>query len=282
MKPIVIQSKHYILSQLKTADDSIQRRDFGRQLYLLNIQGQLNWLKLQAIGCSALHEQSFLQEIKNYQDIAQILPEILPQFEMMDFAVEHCVMAASQLPLIKTGILIKDTDLLFDQDIELLSDETVFQKLILSLEVIEKLHGAGFVHGDLKQQHFRLADSRCVLIDFEQCFHTTSNRLIENTATPRYMAPELFHGQAKSFASDVYALGIIWLEWLNQMRFQEKTYLDWAKLHCQRLEVHLNPRFKCMEHVLMQFLQRNQLQRTLNFSKIKQILNNNVHKKSEK
>ena len=34
-------------------------------------------------------------------------------------------------------------------------------------------------------------------------------------ATPRYMAPELFQGQAKSLQSEVYALGIIFMSGLQ-------------------------------------------------------------------
>lgn len=84
----------------------------------------------------------------------------------------------------------------------------------------------------LKKEHFRKFKQEFYLIDFEKTRLISSPDPITD-ATPRYMAPELFHGANKTVQSDLYALGIVLYEWLTQTRLQANSYHEWAVLHCQ-------------------------------------------------
>ncbi len=103
---------------------------------------------------------------------------------------------------------------LFEQAAEQMSLEQVQQILWLAIDAIEIIYAAGYLHADLKREHFVIQQGQCKLIDFEQSLEIEHQSLLM-TATPRYMAPELFQGQAKCIQSEIYALGIIFLEWLT-------------------------------------------------------------------
>ena len=92
------------------------------------------------------------------------------------------------------------------------------------------------------------------------------------TATPRYMAPELFHGEAKTLASDLYALGIIVYEWLTQRRLQAKSYQDWAYLHCQQLKIELPAAYLGFQDLLEAMLNKQKSQREVSFLALKTLL----------
>jgi len=147
----------------------------------------------------------------------------------------------------------------------------VFHDLIQSLNVLGNLHALGYVHGDLKREHFRQRAGRCYLIDFEQAVPITSSSTVY-TATPRYMAPELFQGRAKSIQSDIYALGIIWYEWLSGQRVQQTSYLDWATWHCQRFQPDLSLHAPKLDLVLKRMLCKNKTNRYADIFEIKQAL----------
>lgn len=94
------------------------------------------------------------------------------------------------------------------------------------------------VHGDIKPEHFVMHAGQCYLIDYDQA--TLTGVISEGypaktlQGTPRYMSPELFHGKAKSFGSDLYAFGICLLEYVLNQRLKAGNYLEWAYLHCQQ------------------------------------------------
>lgn len=137
------------------------------------------------------------------------------------------------------------------------------------LKCVDDLHGFGFIHGDLKRNHFLNAepthDSPIQLIDFAQSqpinsVHSSHLKIVsEMTATPAYMAPELFQGQAKSVQSDLYALGIIFYEILVGEKpytvfGQLNRHQQWATAHCQQ-EIPLLPKGlqkyqECLDHML--------------------------------
>lgn len=149
--------------------------------------------------------------------------------------------------------------------------------MMRSLGAVEKMHEIEMIHGDLKMEHFRVFENRCVLIDFEQCHHTSKlTNHIKNTATPRYMAPELFHAKSKSYASDIYSLGIIWLQWLSQTKLEANNYYDWAVLHCQSLKIELPVPFKHFKMLLQCMLMKKRDDRCINFYQIKQLLSETV------
>lgn len=271
------------LSQLKPAVNGGQSQSFGRRLHHLQVDDQLFWLKFQYQGFSPSHELSFQNELNIYKQLQQLNLNITAPFQIIASDAE----ALSTLEPYLEGILtsagiesilcVQHLPALFLQDPQQMPIKQVREMLLMSLEVVAQLHRQGFVHGDLKPMHFRQNQADAVLIDFEQAFHIHAKSEHDNTATPHYMAPELFHGEMKTYASDIYALGIIWLEWLNQHKLQQKSYVDWAKLHCQQLKIEMTEQFKCFEPVLTLMLAKQKQHRCTNFYQIKQILNNNVY-----
>ena len=86
------------------------------------------------------------------------------------------------------------------------------------------------------------------------------------------MAPELFHGEAKTVQTDLYALGIILLEWLTDQRLQAASYQDWAYLHCQSLNIALPEPFQGFSPLLQGLLAKQQSQRWQNTMAAKRCL----------
>ena len=264
-----------IQPQLKQALNPARSQNFGRRLFQVQLDDQLFWLKLQLKSHSAEHEVALYNEIQCYRHILKQAPELLARFEVIDTT---CL--GLQEDYLEQGILLGHTDPLFQHSPHSLSQAEIYQCLYLSLDLLKQLHALSWVHGDLKVEHFRKIHDRAVLIDFEQAFSVKFSQNIKHTATPRYMAPELFHAQAKSYASDAYALGIIWLEWLTQEKLQAKSYLDWAKLHCQQLKIELPKRYQVFEAVLSGLLSKEKSHRCTNFYQIKQLLSQNEQRKS--
>ena len=90
-----------------------------------------------------------------------------------------------------------------------------------SLAGIEEAHLAGVIHADLKADNIIL-DQRRAGIDVVKIVDFGIARLITTardedrsiSGTPEYMAPEVISGAPPSFASDIYAVGIILYELL--------------------------------------------------------------------
>lgn len=270
-----------LLSQLKPAVNSVQSQNFGRRLYQLQYSGDQFWLKLQLEHHSQIHVDSFHHELKMYAlFFKQALQLIAPSqiFSWTEHEFKDCMSREDETSSWINSILcIQNVEPLFDQNPNRMNRQQIIDTLLNSIDVLENLHELGFIHGDLKPMHFRVHKNQAVLIDFEQAFHFSEAQHQANTATPHYMAPELFHGETKSFATDIYALGIIWMEWFAQQKLKQKSYLDWAKLHCQHLKIELSDPFKDFEMVLSLMLAKDKANRCTNFYQIKQILNNNVY-----
>ena len=80
-------------------------------------------------------------------------------------------------------------------------------------------HEAGILHRDLKTSNVILSRKddgtlRAVITDFGLASEARLENGLEG-GTPRYMAPELWHDQKPSKASDVYALGVILYEMVS-------------------------------------------------------------------
>jgi serine/threonine-protein kinase PknK len=73
------------------------------------------------------------------------------------------------------------------------------------------LHESGFLHGDLKPAHIRIASAHDTplptLLDLGASVSTARAPLLAVAFTPAFAAPELRAGAAPSIASDLYALG---------------------------------------------------------------------------
>lgn len=244
-----------------------------------NLEDVEFFLKWQQTALSQAHAHSFAHELACYQSFAAqascakagiVLPFTIlaPTASML---MQHRDSAASEAQQKDEPVLcVVAATGLFAQAPDQLSDDACMHRLIQSLNVLQNLHALGFVHGDLKIQHFRLWQERAYLIDFEQCQRLGQDSVAAHTATPRYMAPELFHALPKSLASDIYALGVIWQMWLNQARPAQRQYREWAIGHCQLFEVALVDRFSHCLPVLERMLDKNKAQRYADISEIKQ------------
>jgi hypothetical protein len=88
------------------------------------------------------------------------------------------------------------------------------------------IHEAGIVHRDLTPQNLlRMADGRIALTDFGLATDTREGTSSVHGGTVSYMAPELLRGEHSSFASDLWALGVV----IHEMVFGEKPRWTEAK-----------------------------------------------------
>jgi tetratricopeptide (TPR) repeat protein len=100
--------------------------------------------------------------------------------------------------------------------------ERVADIVMQALAGIEEAHLAGVVHADLKSDNIILDQRRAgvdvvKIVDFGIARLVTGVRDPEDrsiSGTPEYMAPEVIAGSPPSFASDIYAVGIILYELL--------------------------------------------------------------------
>src|SRR3569623_1644240 len=106
-----------------------------------------------------------------------------------------------------------------------LATERVIDIVTQALAGIEEAHLAGVVHADLKSDNIIL-DQRRASIDVVKIVDFGIARLVTGvretsedrsiSGTPEYMAPEVISGAPPSFASDIYAVGIILYELLAE------------------------------------------------------------------
>ena len=100
--------------------------------------------------------------------------------------------------------------------------ERVVDIVSQALAGIEEAHLAGVVHADLKSDNIIVDQRRAnvdtvKIVDFGIARLVTGVRESEDrsiSGTPEYMAPEVISGAPPSFASDIYAVGIILFELL--------------------------------------------------------------------
>ncbi|HEY4238759.1 MAG TPA: protein kinase [Kofleriaceae bacterium] len=112
-----------------------------------------------------------------------------------------------------TQLLVNENPLAVDRVVDI---------VMQSLAGIEEAHLAGVVHADLKSDNIILDQRRAgsdvvKIVDFGIARLVTGARPDEDrsiSGTPEYMAPEIISGAPPSFASDIYATGIILYELL--------------------------------------------------------------------
>lgn len=255
---------------------------FGRRVFYwqedIKNDGQENkqsyWLKTQMLQSEIEFEKSFQRELNFYQSLTfEEAQKIALNFQIISHITQF-----EKLKLGMPLLVLPHAKLLFDENVQTLSIDQIKHKMIQALSVLENLHKAGWLHADLKTEHFVVDGRKAKLIDFEQSVKIVDiEKNTYLTATPRYMAPELFHGEVKSIESDIYALGIIFYEWLKQERLSAKNYYDWAVLHCQKLEIELPEAYLCFKTTLNAMLKKQKKHRLTDISALKmQLIIENV------
>jgi serine/threonine protein kinase len=244
-----------------------ERLKTGRILYEYQTPKHHYWVKTQLANKNVVFERGFQQEVFAYAHIAKKIPSIF-----LDYAVVHLNFENMHGMFGQESLVLPHVELFFNDNPFFLSTDQIIHKMIQALCALEALHSDEWIHGDLKAEHFCIDRGKVKLLDFEQSLNLHENIAITMTATPRYMAPELFHGDSKSKASDIYALGIILLEWLMQQRLKSKSYHDWAVLHCQKLEIQLPAQFLCFKSLLESMLEKDKSCRKIDFSTLKKLL----------
>jgi serine/threonine protein kinase len=141
-----------------------------------------------------------------------------------------------------TQLLVNESPLATDRVIDIVCQ---------SLAGIEEAHLAGVVHADLKSDNIIVDQRRAnidtvKIVDFGIARLVTGVRESEDrsiSGTPEYMAPEVISGAPPSFASDVYAVGIILYELLAaQTPFFAGSTTEILTNHLKVLPKLLNPR----------------------------------------
>ena len=243
---------------------------FGRALYRFQYQQQQYWLKTQDLSAHPHYVAGFLNELDFYrQGMTQShWPCILlPSQIVLCAEAVHPYIPAGQTALILCDAAPRITDC------TALSVWQIKATLMDMIEAVQQLHQRGWIHGDLKKQHFVQYQQQTCLIDFEQVQRLNLTPVQQGlTATPRYMAPELFQGAEKTVQTDIYALGIIVYEWLTGQRLAAKNYQDWAYLHCQYLQIQLPPHLLQFETLLTGMLAKQKQHRFIDMQRVKECL----------
>lgn len=242
---------------------------YGRKLYRLIQNEQQYWLKCQQIqsieAYSQVHVEGWQREFLFYQmhkNVRCVLPNKIVN-----------VTQINSIGMGGEGILLPHKNPHFASAPQNFCEAQ--QRIKAVCQVLFQFHALGYVHGDIKKHHF-LADLQGLyLIDFEHSFHY-STAIIGTHATPRYMAPELFHGALKTQASDFYALGIVIYEWLTQKKLFAQNYHDWAVLHCQCEFYTLPEVYKGLQPILDIMLSKRVEQRKQSLQQLKSILNQQI------
>ncbi|MFH7764519.1 protein kinase [Acinetobacter sp. BSP-28] len=245
---------------------------FGRCLYTFEYQQQRYWLKTQSLNSHPSVEAGFLNELVFYQQFldqpnsSNCMPDFLLPFQMIPHYKKLAALEAEG----SAALILSDAELLLGDCVKM-SLQQIKQTFLKLLDAVDQLHQSGWIHGDLKREHFVEYENRTCLIDFEQVQKINSVQNLKNlTATPRYMAPELFHGAEKTVQTDIYALGIILYEWLSAQRLSAKNYQEWAYLHCQQLNIELPQHFLLFETYLRGMLAKQKEKRFTDIYTIKQ------------
>jgi len=106
------------------------------------------------------------------------------------------------------------------------------------LSALDKVHGAGIVHRDVKSGNIIIdEDGRAVLMDFglarrEQDARLTADHTV--LGTPEYMSPEQAKGAAVDTRADLYSLGIVLYEMLTgSPPFRGKSAFEVLRQHIE-------------------------------------------------
>lgn len=107
-----------------------------------------------------------------------------------------------------------------------------FRKILPQvLQIVLQVHQQGYIHGDLKPEHFLKNQSdEIFLIDFSLSAKVGDK--IKAGGSIFYLAPERWVEGEASFSSDLYALGAVFFEWLTGRKiFNDSSLVLQARAH---------------------------------------------------
>ncbi|RSN57820.1 hypothetical protein DMH08_23800 [Actinomadura sp. WAC 06369] len=134
---------------------------------------------------------------------------------------------------------------LLDERDEPLAPETALAVLKGSLLGLAAAHSAGVVHRDYKPANVLVQDDgRSKLIDFGIAVLSGQGG---TSGTPAYMAPEQWHGEPATSATDLYAATCVFVECITGERVFRATTIDELRIK------HIEGQF-LLERVLRRFI----------------------------
>ena len=141
---------------------------FGRRLYQFQFNQQRHWLKAQVSDSSPEHVASFGREIELYQLFNQASTQnsITLPFQV----IKETHLSIQQEPIDRL-LILPNAEPWFLQPASSLSIEQVRQVLWQALDVVQRLSLHGWIHADLKQEHFVNWQGQCRLIDLSKRYH---------------------------------------------------------------------------------------------------------------
>ncbi len=102
----------------------------------------------------------------------------------------------------------------FLMDKPLMLEKEMLEYFLQITDAVAYLHSHKIIHNDLKLQNILIYHKQLILIDFGLASRVTYHKSVKKKqktiwASPVYLAPEISQGFNPSYASDVYALGIL-------------------------------------------------------------------------
>jgi len=93
----------------------------------------------------------------------------------------------------------------------LLKVEDVFEIAFKCCGALDYAHRQGIIHRDIKPANLMVAEGTAIkIVDFGAALlSNTQHTQIQDVGTPSYMSPEQVRGQALSFQSDMFSLGVV-------------------------------------------------------------------------
>ena len=84
---------------------------------------------------------------------------------------------------------------------------------------LEMCHRSGFIHRDIKPSNILISDEGDYkLADFGIARTLDHTTYVTGAGTPPYMSPEIYYGRSTDKTSDIYSLGLVMYELLNNRR----------------------------------------------------------------
>ncbi len=262
-------SEQQVLNAHWQLQTKAQSYDFGRRLYQIHSEFGLVWLKLQVVGQNQQTQMAFEHELKCYRALANS-SLVLPHRIMTLSHTSDAECTTGQ------GLLLMHANTFLDKPSHYYSFLQITELLLQMLQMLNAWHQLGWVHGDIKHEHVVQYAGRCYLFDFEQSQKFGGVACGALCSTPRYMAPELFQGAAKTHQSDLYALGIVFWEWLTTQRLGQRSYRDWALWHCQQAVPRVPQTYSRLQALLNGLLAKRSIHRFANAEHALKLLQHQV------